>query len=438
MRKHFIKLERNVYLGNGTAGHGFNGYLDVMVSDPSWINNVNDDGPQIIKQLAIATNQDPSNLTALITRDVNALDPNRDQSLGFYGLATHATKAGKRVGPNSYIKATLAEKKYPLTVQLHSLVTKVLFSNDSTPTAIGVEVMQGNYMYGADPRHTPGLKGNVTQIFAKKEVIVSGGAFNSPQILKLSGIGPAAELKKFGIPVVKDLPGVGENMADNYEGGIIVLANGNHTLSGLGYPVVLMLKTPTSPGKNRNIYAFCGPISFEGFWPGMPTNYGPSEFECALVHMQPKSQAGYVRLRSADPQDTPDINFRFFEHNGDQDLQELVDAIKVIRKGFNGLNAPVTPWNEVHPCKGINRTCTDDEQKDFLKFQAYSHHPTSSCAIGGDNDKMAVLDSKFRVRGVKNLRVVDASSFPRIPGAFPVLPTMMLAEKATAEILAVA
>jgi len=432
-----MRLERNVYLPNGTAGHGFKGYLDVMVNDASWI-ETKTDGPEIIKQLAIATNQDTSNLTALINRDINAPDPNRDTALGFYGLATHATKTGKRSGPAYYIKATLAEKKYPLTLQLNSLVTKVLFSNDSTPTAIGVEVMQGQSMYGADPRFSAARKGNLTRIYAKKEVIISGGTFNSPQILKLSGIGPADELKKFNIPVVKDLPGVGENVADNYEGGIIVLANGNHSLSGVGYPLALMMRTPTAPTKYRNIYAFCGPISFEGFWPGMPTNYGPSEFECAIVHMAPKSQAGYVRLRSADPQDTPEINFRFFEKNGDQDLQEILDAIKVIRKAFRAVGAPVTPWNEVHPCKGVDRNCTDDEQKDFLKNQAYSHHPTSSCAIGGDNDKWAVLDSKFRVRGVKNLRVVDASAFPRVPGAFPVMPTMMLAEKATNDILAAA
>jgi choline dehydrogenase len=154
--------------------------------------------------------------------------------------------------------------------------------------------------------------------------------------------------------------------------------------------------------------------------------------------MNPKSQAGSVRLLSANPQDIPDINFRFFEKGGDEDLQELLEAIKIFRKAYNDAGSPITPWNELHPCPGVNKQCTDAEQKDFIKHQAYSHHPTSTCAIGGDDDKMAVLDSKFRVRGVKNLRVVDASAFPVVPGAFPVLPTYIISEKAAEDIIAAA
>jgi choline dehydrogenase len=313
-------------------------------------------------------------------------------------------------------------------------VTRVLFSNDTAnPTAIGVEYMQGANLYSASPHYKNGTKGNLTQVFARNEVIVSGGTFNSPQLLKLSGIGPKAELAKFNIPLVKDLPGVGENMADNYEAGILNLAN--RPLGDTGGDVVLMLNTSKTT-RNRNIYAFCGSFSFEGFWPGYPTDYGPSQYECALVHMNPRSQAGYVRLRSADPQDVPDINFRFFDKGGDEDLTEILEAIKTIRKGIQAVTGDVAPFDEQHPYPGVDAKCTDEAQIDFIKTQAYSHHPTSSCAIGGDNDPLAVLDSKFRVRGVKNLRVVDASAFPVVPGAFPVLPTMMLSEKASEDILA--
>ena len=438
MWKHFRNIEKNSYLPVNTTGHGYKGYLDTMVVDSGWINQKGGDGAEIFKQLAGVTGQ-TGNVSELIYRDINKEGAGRDEELGFYGLATHATKTTKRAGPAYYVKATLADaKKYPLTLQLNSLVTKVLFSNDSTPTAIGVEVLQGKSLYGADRRRKADVKGTATKIYAKKEVIIAGGAFNSPQILKLSGIGPADELKKFNIPVVKDLPGVGERLADNYETSYIALAANKKPLTGVGAPVALLLKTPTSPTKRRNIYAFCGAISFEGFWPGMPTEYGPSEFECAFVHMNPKSQAGYVRLRSADPTDTPDINFRFFEHGGDQDLTELLDAVKTVRSAFEKVAAPVTPWDEVHPCKGTNAKCSDEAQKEFIKNQAYSHHPTSTCAIGPASDKWAVLDSKFRVHGVKNLRVVDASAFPKIPGAFPVVPTMLLAEKATADILGTA
>jgi choline dehydrogenase len=131
----------------------------------------------------------------------------------------------------------------------------------------------------ADPLYN-GTAGRFSRIFAKKEVIIAGGTFNSPQILKLSGIGPAKELKKFHIPVVKDLPGVGENLGDNYEAGIQSLAS--RPLNGSAGPISVFLKTPTAR-KTRNIQAWCASFSFEGFWPGFPTDYGPSEYEVSLL-----------------------------------------------------------------------------------------------------------------------------------------------------------
>lgn len=168
---------------------------------------------------------------------------------------------GKRSSPNNYVRATLADPaKYPLTLALRTLVTKVLFSNATVPRAIGVEIMEGASLYTADPKHVPGSKGPVSQVFAAKEVIISGGVFNSPQILKLSGIGPKAELEKFGIKVIKDLPGVGENLADNYEASILG-SSAEPIPAGLS---TAMFRTSNAATKNRNIYAWCGPFSFEG------------------------------------------------------------------------------------------------------------------------------------------------------------------------------
>ncbi len=261
---------------------------------------------------------------------------------------------------------------------------------------------------------------------------MSGGAFNSPQILKLSGIGPADELKKFNISVVKDLPAVGENLADNYEGSLLALGQAPME----GGLMALIFKTPSAP-KNRNIMTWCGAFSFEGFWPGFPADYGPKEYECAMIHIGPKSQSGSVRLVSASPQDPPEVNLHFFEHGGEQDLQEMVEGAGILRKAWQAAGAPILPFNEKHPCPGTGAgNCTDAAQRELIKLQAYSHHASSTCAIGGDGDKMAVLDSKFRVRGVKGLRVVDASAFPVVPGAFPVLPTYMISAKAAEDILA--
>ncbi|KAI0454384.1 hypothetical protein F5B21DRAFT_475202 [Xylaria acuta] len=368
-------------------------------------------------------------------RDVNAPDPDRDQATGVFAMASHADRNGKRAGTNTLLKRTLADPaKFNLTIQLETLVTRIIINwEDGNPSATGVEVLRGSHQYEADPLYN-GSKGQFGRIFARKEVIIAGGTFNSPQILKLSGIGPAKELEEFHIPVVKDLPGVGENLGDNYEAGLQALAS--KPLNGTsGATVVVFLKTPTAR-KVRNIQAWCGSFSFEGFWPGFPTEYGPSQYECAMVHINPRSQAGYVRLRSNDPQQMPEINLNFFAEHGDEDLTELLDAAKTFRKAINAVGAPITPFDERHPCPGVNQNCTDEAQKEFIKLQSYSHHATSTCAIGKADDPMAVLDSKFRVRGVGNLRVVDASAFPKVPGAFPVCPTFMLAEKASADILA--
>ncbi|KAI0541626.1 hypothetical protein GGR58DRAFT_510714 [Xylaria digitata] len=426
MRKYFEKMEANEYLPPNTPGHGYDGYVNTTISDPSLMDQ-DSDFQKLASQLVSHTGGDAG-------RDVNAPEPDRDQATGVFGMATHADRNGKRTGANTYLKKTLADPaNFNLTVQLETFVTRVLINWEAgEPSATGVEVLRGSHQYEADPFYDPAKQGKPGRIFARKEVIIAGGAFNSPQILKLSGIGPAKELEKFHIPVVKDLPGVGENLGDNYEAGLQSLAN--KPLNGSVGPVAVFLKTPTAR-KTRNIQAWCGGFSFEGFWPGFPTEYGPNQYECAIVHINPRSQAGYVRLRSNDPRQMPEINLNFFAKGGDEDLTELLDAVKTFRTALNSVDAPITPFDERHPCPGINQNCTDEAQKEFIKLQSYSHHATSSCAIGPADDPMAVLDSKFRVHGVGNLRVVDASAFPKVPGAFPVCPTFMLAEKASADIL---
>ncbi|KAK5652231.1 hypothetical protein OQA88_10728 [Cercophora sp. LCS_1] len=437
MRRYLVEIEKNDYLPPGDPTHGYKGWLSTSLADVSWI-NAGDNTPavKIAKKFAELIGQTSNNTAKLFDNDLLSDDPNKDQLSAIYKMASHADSKGRRSAPDDYILSTIADPaKYPLTLKLRTLATKVLFSNSTTsPRAIGVEIMEGASLYKADPKHVPGTKGPVSQVFARREVIISGGTFNSPQLLKLSGIGPKAELEKFGIKVVKDLPGVGENMGDNYEASIAGTSN-EPINAGL---TTSLFRTFNAANKNRNIYTWCGPFSFEGFWPGWPNNYGPAQWECALVHIGPKSQAGTVKLRSADPQDTPDINLNFFKNHGEQDLAELVAGINLLRETWLAAGSPAAPFKELHPCPGelgkVN--CTDAAQAEYIKLQAYSHHATSSCAIGSDKDPLAVLDSKFRVRGVEGLRVVDASAFPVVPGAFPVVPTMILSQKASEDIIA--
>ncbi|KAF2738664.1 alcohol oxidase [Polyplosphaeria fusca] len=433
MRKYLIKMEKVHY--NSTYTHGHQGWLDMTMLDPGFTTSA--DSKQLAQLAAEAAGYKTADTSSLLSRDMNGNQADRDELVGPFGGVSHINPNGRRSSPGYYVRDTVAEGKYPLTLSLDTLATKVVFDKKGkTPKAIGVEFLQGKSLYSADPRHNAKVSGVAGTAFASREVIVSGGAFNSPQLLMLSGIGPKKHLQKFNISVVVDSPGVGQQVADNYEAGILSL--GKRAVTGNSEIFPAFWKTTV--GTIRDIYMWCGSFSFEGFWPGFPHSYGPSQYECALVHMNPRSQAGAIELNSADPQDTPNINLNFFKDGSDKDLQSIYEGINWVRSWLSKVpasNTSLAPFQELHPCEGEigKQNCTVNAQKTYVKEQAYSHHVTSSARIGADGDRMAVLDSKFRVRGVTGLRVVDASSFPKVPGAFPVLPTMMISEKATETLL---
>ncbi|KAL7619449.1 hypothetical protein AAE478_009988 [Parahypoxylon ruwenzoriense] len=448
MRKIFEEIENCHYLENGTSGHGFSGWLDSNQDNGSWLGN-GTDGTALLRMIAessgslgnttgsAATNAE---LKSLINRDINGPEPNRDQLTGVFGLATHTDAAGRRFSSANYIKRAFEENPdLPLKIEFSAFLTKIDFDqlrDFEPPAAMSINYVIGPSAYKADPRHDPNQ--NYTEGFhwVAKELIIAGGAFNTPQILKTSGIGPADELEKHNISVVADLPGVGANLGDNYEGGVVSLAA--KPFKDFGRSYVVQLKTSASE-KNRDIFLWPLNAAFEGFWPGYPDNLGPKTLGFSFVHMDPRSSSkGTVTLRSPDPLEPPEINFRFFEGDSDKDLQAMLEAVKFAQKVRNQLpeSSGLTPFDELHPCTGeADSDCTDEAIKEYLKLQAYSHHASGTCSIGNVSDPMTVLDSKFRVKGVARLRVVDASVFPRPPGAFPVLPTFMVSKKAAKVIL---
>lgn len=440
MRQYLIRLERNLYIRNGTdTSHGFNGYLDTSASDASWAKNASSSLTRLAQSLSDSLSGDnstDSSLFDLLNRDVNILSPDRDNLSGLYTSHTHSNN-GVRSSPLQYIRATLADaKNFPLTLQEHTLVTKVLFDNNtnnnthSNPKAIGVEYLRGQSLYSADPRHNPSNPGVPGKAFATKEIILAAGAFNTPQILKLSGLGPADELSSLSIPLVKHLPGVGINMHDNYEG----------VLYGTFSPAILGnwgMFFKTSRAVTRDIFFYCGNFNWVGFYPGMPANNTiPGEFECGFIHLHPRSINGTVKLRSRDPRDVPEVHLGVFRNEGDEDedLKAMLEAVEFVRSAFRNLEG--NTFTEMKPC-GLGVKCTEEYQRKVLRGQVFSHHASGSCAIGSENDPFAVLDGKFRVRGVEGLRVVDGSAFPVQAGELPVLSTFMLGEKALDAILEV-
>jgi choline dehydrogenase len=391
-----------------------------------------------------------------------------------------ATRGGQRNGTREHLLATRAAGA-PLTIELEALAARVLL--DDQQAAVGVEYLKGRSLYRADPRAqaaaaaAPAPERRVA--YARREVILAGGAFNTPQLLMLSGIGPPDELARHGIPVRVPLPAVGRNLQDRYEVGVIsdlkqdfeilekatfdpdkgdplldqwkASRTGLYTSNGAILGIVMRSKPER---KEPDLFIFGLPGYFKGYYPGYSTRFfedgqpttkaaavsqqladtKKSRFTWAILKAHTNNTAGTVRLRSADPRDTPEINFHYFDEGNDtagEDLDAVVAGVKFVRRLSE--NAAMFTKSELLPGKSLD---DDDELRTFIKDEAWGHHACGTCRMGRADDDGAVVDSRFRVRGARRLRVVDASIFPHIPGFFIVTPIYMIAEKAADAILA--
>ncbi|KAH8805186.1 putative choline dehydrogenase [Xylogone sp. PMI_703] len=475
MRKYFEKLERNRYLPSSIVGHGYNGWLGTALTDLSL---VVEDQKLLSLIISAATAMGKGLLGLLINtvvglgevllRDLNA--PGQPEKTGLYQVPL-AMADSTRNGPRNFVLDTAnatnpdGSRKYHLDIRLNTLVTKVRFVQDgATPKAVGVDFLDGQSLYRADRRSTSASPTGSGSVNATREVIISAGAFNSPQLLKLSGIGPAAELQKFNIPVVLDLPGVGTNLQDRYENtvvgktptdffitskctfmrtlpdpcldqwikGVGATAKGTYGTNGIA---IAIIKKSSVADSDPDLLISGAPAYFTGYYPGY-SDFSLSDarhWAWIVLKAHARNNVGTVELRSADPRDMPVINFNYFDTGvtandaDDKDLQAQYEGMQYARQAFKDLIPLDGSFTEVWP--GPNVT-TEAEMKDFIKQEAWGHHASCTCPIGADNDPMAVLDSNFRVRGVEGLRVVDASVFPKIPGFYIALPTYMISEKA--------
>ncbi|KAF4854559.1 Choline dehydrogenase [Colletotrichum siamense] len=482
MRRVFEKVEKNNYLPEGTPGHGFGGILETNMGNgtqylpfPGLV--------EVYKAQIRSLGLDPEKVIEMLGSDPNYLANDRDLTEGFWGMVFHANARWERSTPRDYIFETIAAEnedgsaKYPLTLSSTSLATKVLFEEgkDEKPRAVGVEYLKGPSTYGADPRRNASVPGETKRAFASREVIVSGGTFNSPQLLQLSGIGDRQDLEALGIKVVADLPGVGRNLQDNQEFPVVGLAQINFTAipnpneptcekgmpndpcyelwkKGLGPYMrpgfnsnVLLMRSNHSVNGERDIFVFSVQGgAFRGFWPDVnqPELFGtPNTSGFSTVKINPQNGAGYLKLRSADPTEPPEINFQLYQEGAETDLGALADVAAWGRRVMSDVGGPWGPLAPAEPpCSkvGSDGQCEDGDgtsDEEWIRAQTFGHHPSGTCAIGPAEDSMAVLDSRFRVHGVEGLRVVDASVFPRAPGAFPLIATFMVSQKASEVIL---
>jgi choline dehydrogenase len=283
------------------------------------------------------------------------------------------------------------------------------------------------------------------------EVILAAGSIGSIQILKLSGIGPAGEIERFGIPVLHELPGVGENLQDHLQLRLIYKVSGVKTLNeiyrsrfgrarmGLDYalfrrgpltmaPSQLGLFTRSDPARERaNIQFHVQPLSLDRF--GEPLHQFPA-LTASVCNLQPTSR-GFVRLRSADAADKPVIKPNYL--STDEDRRVAADSIRVARR-----IAAQPALAKYKPVEYLPGTSVGDDDAALIKaagdIGTTIFHPVGTAKMGRAGDPMAVVDERLRVIGLERLRVVDASVMPTITSGNTNAPTMMIAEKGAAMI----
>jgi choline dehydrogenase len=468
------------YWRDWNHGHGFKGWLPTCEADPRLVLKDKALVKVILDAVKGALHDhvgDP--LTSIATN----FDPNdsRNAASNAEGVAFTplAVEKGKRRGPREYVlrmqkeceerRKKDEEVKKPddekfqgeLVIKKHALATRILFDKKK---AIGVKYIDKAHVYRADPQAgqetTAPASLPSAEVRVKREVIIAGGAFNSPQLLKLSGVGPREELGRFGIPLVVDLPGVGENLQDRYEVGIItefksdfaLLAGGTFaptqegqdpdsfmaqwTKDGTGVyasngALIGIIKRSRQDLPDPDLYIFGLPGFFKGYSPGYSGLFERkrNKFTWAILKAR-TTNTGRVELASANPLDRPLINFQYFgdgQRQNDPDLDAIVDGVKFVRN----MNDRLQAWSLIKGEELPGPNCQSDQQlREFIRNEAWGHHASCTNKIGADNDPMAVLDSRFRVRGTTGLRVVDASVFPKIPGYFIVAAIYMVSEKA--------
>jgi choline oxidase len=281
-----------------------------------------------------------------------------------------------------------------------------------------------------DGSRVRGVQTSRGELHASREVIVSQGVFESPKLLLLSGIGPADELREFGIDVVKDLP-VGRRLVDHPEGAIAWRTGRPIDQPETSWCDAVLLGNP--PGSDAvdpeiMLWFFSGEFGeFTTDAGGPPTT--TTTLTLAPDVTRPRS-TGWVRLGSADPDDPPRIFYGHFTDDDGYDVRVMVEAFRLARRIV--AEEPLAGWIAEELAPGADVTNEEDLEAYARRSTYTAHHPLGTCPIGTAGDGRSVVDPELRVHGIEGLRVADASVFPDMIGVNPAITTMMIGERCAA------
>jgi choline dehydrogenase len=348
------------------------------------------------------------------------------EGCGYY----QTTTKDKRRWSTAAAYLTAAKKRPNLTIKTRAHATRVLFEGKR---AVGIEFMTPSGLQTAR---------------AGREVIVSGGAYGSPQLLQLSGVGPAAHLQEMAVGVVHDLPGVGSNLQDHFNTFCTYKLSRDLSLNSLHYSFSKRMLAGA-----RYVFLKSGPMSGNGLYvgalirsdkrlerPDIQLNISAWStidrtrdgiishpfpgISISPVHLRPDGR-GSVRLKSNDPLAAPAIRFNFLK--SDYDLQALIAGMRAARSIVRQQAMQKLIVEETAP--GVHVRTEEEMIADIRQRGVSNLHPVGSCGMG--QGPMAVVDPRLRVHGISGLRVVDASVMPAIIAGNTNAPTIMIAEKAS-------
>lgn len=409
---YFKKLEHNDQGPSATRG----------VNGPLWASTI--PGNDKLVDAFIASS---AALGVPVVSDFNSGD---QEGVGYYQLSTR--KGFRCSTAVAYLKP--ARKRTNLHVETDAHATRILFHGTRTT---GVAYQQN---------------GIAKQVNARREVILSAGAIQSPQLLQISGIGPVQLLQKFGIPVVKDVPGVGENLQDHLQVRLmyevsekITINDKMNSLIGratMGLRWATTRSGPLAIGINM-AGMFCRALPDENATPDIQFHFATvsAEHAAGKVHpfsgctysicqLRPESR-GYVRITSIDPFSAPSIQANYL--SAERDRRTTVAGVK-----FAMRVADTSPIKQLmrRPYRPASALRNDEEILSFCREYATTiFHPSGTAKMGPSTDKFAVVDERLRVYGIAGLRVVDCSIMPTLISGNTNIPTVMIAEKAADMIL---